>query len=271
MENGLYRPVMDENHHLVQSRKNPDRVRGLSRNADNKDQRIIEWEYVGTAEEIERTNLPYEENGLSPKEREIAEIIATAISTAIVESTVIIVEDIFIPWWKETGWPKLKEKGKFIYDVVTAKKTRAEILMEEANRTTEIDDHWDEISVRDLLLRYLENCDEDADGHIQNAVYHFLAFAKEIRYISINASRSEGAIDVDKAKAIEASFVAQVSSCLDNYLSHKTLLLDNHSSDIIFSCLGGGIKRDGVYLPVNKDKLMQRLCYEEETRDALER
>lgn len=47
MENVAYIPIMDDNkEHLLQSKSNPDRVRGLARDSDNKHQRIVEWKKV---------------------------------------------------------------------------------------------------------------------------------------------------------------------------------------------------------------------------------
>ena len=42
----LYRPILKDGDHLVQSTKNPDRVRGQSRDANNKNPDLIEWEPV---------------------------------------------------------------------------------------------------------------------------------------------------------------------------------------------------------------------------------
>lgn len=55
-----YKPIVKDGDHLVRSKKNPNRVRGQSRDADNKNPDIIEWEEVEidndskTREELER-------------------------------------------------------------------------------------------------------------------------------------------------------------------------------------------------------------------------
>lgn len=56
MKEKLYKPIKKDNEHLVKSRNNPDRVRGLTRDETNKNQNIIEWEEVetvSTREELE--------------------------------------------------------------------------------------------------------------------------------------------------------------------------------------------------------------------------
>ncbi len=65
-----YKPILKDGDHLVRSSKNPSRVRGQSRDADNKNPDIVEWEEV----EIEDNTsdyepIPYEERQvqLSPE------------------------------------------------------------------------------------------------------------------------------------------------------------------------------------------------------------
>ena len=49
-----YRPIIKDGDHLVQSKKNSNRVIGQTRNAENKNPDIIEWE------EVEDTDYEYE-------------------------------------------------------------------------------------------------------------------------------------------------------------------------------------------------------------------
>lgn len=49
-----YRPIIKDGDHLVQSKKNFNRVIGQTRNAENKNPDIIEWE------EVEDTDYKYE-------------------------------------------------------------------------------------------------------------------------------------------------------------------------------------------------------------------
>lgn len=46
MEKKYYRPILKEGNHLVRSSKNPARVRGQSRDANNKNPDIVEWEEI---------------------------------------------------------------------------------------------------------------------------------------------------------------------------------------------------------------------------------
>lgn len=46
MSDKYYKPILKDGDHLVRSSKNPNRVRGQSRDADNKNPDIVEWEEV---------------------------------------------------------------------------------------------------------------------------------------------------------------------------------------------------------------------------------
>lgn len=48
----LYRPVLKDGKHLDKSRKTPNRVRGVARDANNKNPDIIEWEEVEQEEQL---------------------------------------------------------------------------------------------------------------------------------------------------------------------------------------------------------------------------
>ena len=57
MSEKLYRPIIKEGDHLVRSSKNPERVRGQSRDSNNKNPDIIEWEEVEVEKSPSREEL----------------------------------------------------------------------------------------------------------------------------------------------------------------------------------------------------------------------
>lgn len=84
----LYRPINDEGErHLVQSRENPDRVIGQTRDKDNKNPDIIEWEPV------EVPNYKYELEKLAHDER-MAEIQARQSVTDTVTSIFNLIDTV---------------------------------------------------------------------------------------------------------------------------------------------------------------------------------
>ena len=60
MSEKLYRPIIKEGDHLVRSSKNPERVRGQSRDSNNKNPDIIELEEVEVEKSPSREELEYE-------------------------------------------------------------------------------------------------------------------------------------------------------------------------------------------------------------------
>ena len=84
----LYRPINDENErHLVQSRKNSGRVRGQTRDKDNKNPDIIEWEPVEVPDyECELEKLVHDER--------IAEIQARHSATDTVTSILNLIDTV---------------------------------------------------------------------------------------------------------------------------------------------------------------------------------
>ncbi len=87
----------------MRSSKNPERVRGQSRDADNKNPDIVEWEEI----EIEDNSydyepIPYEERQvqLSPEEERIAQAIGEALGAAIVAGAVWLIDNKVTPCYK---------------------------------------------------------------------------------------------------------------------------------------------------------------------------
>ena len=46
MREKLYKPIIKDGDHILHSKENPNRVRGLTRDKNNKNPSIIEWEEV---------------------------------------------------------------------------------------------------------------------------------------------------------------------------------------------------------------------------------
>ena len=81
----LYRPINDENErHLVQSRENPGRFRGQTRDKDNKNPDIIEWEPVEVPDyEYELEKLAHDERMAEIQARQSAADTVTSILNLI--------------------------------------------------------------------------------------------------------------------------------------------------------------------------------------------
>ena len=101
----LYRPILKDGDHLVKSKENEGRVRGISQDVNNKTTDIIEWEEV----EIENQTCNYEDESqhieLTPEQQQIAEMIGTAIAAGIIYGAGKFNEHIIQPWWHNSVQP----------------------------------------------------------------------------------------------------------------------------------------------------------------------
>lgn len=88
-----YRPIIKDGDHLVQSKKNSNRVIGQTRNAENKNPDIIEWE------EVEDTDYEYELAKIAHEER-MAEVRSRQ-STADVITSVLNLIDTTVTFFAE--------------------------------------------------------------------------------------------------------------------------------------------------------------------------
>ena len=85
-----YRPIIKDGDHLVQSKKNSNRVIGQTRNAENKNPDIIEWE------EVEDTDYEYELAKMAHEER-MAEVQSRQSTTDAITSALNLI-NVIIPF-----------------------------------------------------------------------------------------------------------------------------------------------------------------------------
>lgn len=95
----VYKPIVKDGDHLIRSKDNPDRVRGLTRDENNQNPDIIEWE-------------------------EFAQQVGEALGAAIVAGGILLFREVISPWWKNTAWPWVKEKGRGIKNAVSGKRSK---------------------------------------------------------------------------------------------------------------------------------------------------
>ena len=73
----VYKPIVKDGNHLLRSKDNPDRVRGLTRDENNQNPDIIEWEEydVDDLQSDDYAPYPYEEQRvqLTPEQEEFAQ------------------------------------------------------------------------------------------------------------------------------------------------------------------------------------------------------
>ena len=83
----VYKPIVKDGDHLIRSKDNPDRVRGLTRDENNQNPDIIEWEEydVDDLRSDDYDPYPYEERRvqLTPEQEEFAQQVGEALGAAI--------------------------------------------------------------------------------------------------------------------------------------------------------------------------------------------
>ncbi|MDO5399504.1 MAG: hypothetical protein Q4F17_00800 [Eubacteriales bacterium] len=259
----LYRPILSEGEHLLQSTKNPGRVRGLARDENNKNPDIIEWEKVDVSDyQYDGHQGNPQEAHLSPEEEELAEKIGVALAAA----SVWLFTQIVTPWWKSTAWPWIRRKGREIKSQFTKKPmTNTSIISsanpkefncESASASKQIDDTFEQF--------YFDMDKEEARQHMMKTIYHMLGLANEIRTISNARIREESKTDrvyLERTKASEQYLTAKVADCINKILSDESLMLDMSTSKSIFSLLGGGVHMNGEYIPVEIEQVNKALKY----------
>lgn len=161
----VYKPIMNTGDHLVQSKDNPDRVRGLTRDMNNQNPGIPEWEELDLEDLVpsQQEPEPYEPQPvqLTPEEEKLAKMAGEALGAAICRGTEILIKDVISPWWKNVAWPWIKDKGEILVAVLNNEKTKAEqIKMPEPKETRP--------TVPDVEIQTLENASTLKGSKIYN-------------------------------------------------------------------------------------------------------
>lgn len=268
MSEKYYRPILKDGDHLVRSSKNPDRVRGQSRDANNKNPDIVEWEEVEIEDysDYDYQPIPYEERQvqLSPEEERLAQEIGTALAAG----TVWILGNVVAPWWKRTAWPWIKGKVRETVSLIKGeKKLKAEQVLEAKKSQTvfsnstqlatvsaQIDDAFEQFRI--------DMDEEEAKQHILNILFHMLEIANEIRILSNAQIRRECENEeqyLERVNASEKFLTERVAMNLNRLLSDEKLAFDIKTSRELFGLMGGGVRLNGEYVPVEIPKVYEAI------------
>ena len=263
----VYKPIVKEGDHLIRSKDNPDRVRGLTRDENNQNPDIIEWEEydVDDLRSDDYESHPYEEwhVQLTPEQEKFAQQVGEALGTAIVVGGIYLFRNFIFPWWKNTAWPWVKEKIRSIKDTVSGRKKEKinkEIKAETAKETM-TDRHLAEVSSQiDKAFEqfYFEIDEDEAKVHMMRLVYHMLGMANEIRIICnarIRKDCESEELCIERQAEAEKVLSERVAVDLDRVLSNENLHLDLNTSRELFSLTGGGVRLSGEYVPVQAIKI----------------
>lgn len=234
---------------MVKSSKNPDRVRGQSRDADNKNPDIIEWEEVEIDTDVRsREELEYELEEMAYREREAEQ--EKALSTLNAINSGLNALNNLLEFLNEN--PEVVEAivvgGKHVKDFVSnssrklisgirdifsgKKKTKAEILLEakkKQNPTTETK------TVENIVVEKCEPLEEKEEMSIDEA----RALVLDILDNYINMKRNLERLS--KARINDADFpqidMNQVLAYMDTVVSKYPALMDEKNSSSVLDLL----------------------------------
>lgn len=267
MEKKYYKPIIKDGDHLVKSKSNPNRVRGLTRDKNNQNPDIIEWEEVEVDDLYDYSYNPdsYNQqcsNNAQELSEEDLERIATGIAVIVVGGAWLI-GDVIIPWWKAKAWPWLCVRGRDIKKLMSKKKNADNFYSKEETciQTIQLE------SVSDQIDKTFESCCydmsvEEAEKHIMNIINHMIGLANEIRIMSNVRIREESETEIiyiERQKAAEHFLAEKVAHNLNRLLADEKLCLDIPTSKEVFSLTGGGIRLNGEYVPVEVERIKDAL------------
>lgn len=95
----LYKPILKDGYHLVNSSENSNRVRGQARDKENKNPDIVEWEAVDVV-----------------SSKEMGEALAVAIIAAVAAGAGLyyVINNKVVPWWKSAALPWIKRRSDYV-------------------------------------------------------------------------------------------------------------------------------------------------------------
>ena len=260
----LYRPILKDGDHLVKSKENEGRVRGISQDVNNKTTDIIEWEEV----EIENQTCNYEDESqhieLTPEQQQIAEMIGTAIAARIIYGAGKFNEHIIQPWWHNSVQPWVNRKMSDVKQIFFGKTKVSKIVEEKmSNQTSMLVDV--EINAQiDIMIDQafdsikFDMSTEEAKKHIINLIYHILGIAYEIKILSnsrIADQFEDESMRLENQVKVEKFLAEKVANNINHLLSDESLQIDVSSSKQLSSLLGGGIRINQDYIPVETEKI----------------
>jgi hypothetical protein len=243
-------------------------VRGQSRDANNKNPDLIEWEPVEVEEQSDYEPIPYEERQvqLTPEE----ERLAREIGEALAAGTVWLIGNVVVPWWKKSAWPWVKGKFRDTVSIIKGetKIKAAQIVTEDKKQAEKKPVNASQLSsvssqIDSAFEQFQFDMDEnEAKEHMLKIVFHLLEIANEIRIMSNSQIKRECESEeqyLERVKASESYLTERVASNIDKLLSDDKLCIDVKTSKELFGLMGGGIRINGEYVPVELTKVHEAI------------
>lgn len=262
----VYKPILDDRSHLLRSTDNPNRVRGLSRDVNNQNPGIPEWEEYDL-DDLTKTecSLPAnsaENNQLTPEQQEIAVIVGVALAELTIRGGKWVYRKAVKPYWDKHCYPwLLQQKDKaaeWVRSKRNPKKSTTSIPTAFAEESyysiCDVSAQIDEV----LDQTVFELTEDEYNEHLMKLVYHMLGVVNEIRIISNARMRQVYTMDeiyLQKQQEVERFLADKVAAKLNQLLINKNLFLDINTSRELFMLTGGGVWMNNEYIPVQAEKI----------------
>ncbi len=242
----LYKPILKEGYHLVDSSKNSNRVRGQARDKENKNSDIVEWEVV---------------DAISSKEMGEALAVAIIAAAAAGAGLYYVINNKVVPWWKSTALPWIKRRSNYAISFFKGDKKNKSV------QSTNIIDKGKNIAELEMVSSQIDEAFEgiyiginetEVKQHLLKIIFHMLEIANEIRIISNAKIRRDNENEEDLRCRINASeklLANIVAYNLDRLLSDPKIDLNEKTSKRLFDLFGGGLITNGEYIPVEAKKV----------------
>lgn len=277
-EKKYYTPVIDDGEHLLQSRDNPNRYRGLSRDSENDNPGIPEWELLNEDELYERLKQerePYEyqnyddyygEYSVERDTHPIEDAAADAIAKLIFALGEAAIKELVIPWFKNTGIPWIKHKASEIKNTIFRKKrvdaTELSVVDQQA---LELKPDMEKIEEY-FNSQMIDMDEEEAQKHIFKIIYYMFGMAREISILSNARIKQESESEheyLQNKKEMQLLLSGIVTDKLNNLLSNDEFLIPIESSKQIYKLFDSGIRMNGEYIPIEPETT-RKLIYKEQ-------
>ena len=268
----VYKPILNDGSHLLRSTDNPDRVRGLSRDNNNQNPDIPEWEEYDLDDLMnpESTISPTLEDRvqLTPEQEQLAIIIGTFLANLAVKAGENLFQKVVKPWWDHTCYPWLLHKKTEAVDWIHQKIGTGKSVAETNHSSSKpLNTALEDVSAQlDAALDQLlfDLSEEEYKDHVMKLVYHMLGMANEIRIISHARIRKNCVSEefyIQCQQETEKFLAEKVAKKLNLLLSDKNLMLDLNTSRELFSLTGGGVWLNNEYVPVQPEKINAAIKY----------
>lgn len=249
----VYRPVLNDDEHLLRSSENPDRVRGLSRDESNENPNIPEWE------EVDIDELKDE----SPSATSNSDVNATAV-------TLLIGAGIAIGIGLSKAYPHVKKwvtetatpNAKHLWNKVRGKSDTVESSQANVS-VVEIEPETSKSTVLSMdtaFNEYKENISSaEAQKELLEAFFLYLASVQKMRRVAnANVVNAAGEI-VDGKTLIEALTSDVLIDSINDILRSNPKLISEQQIDVLSDVIGYKIFDGKEVMPISRKDLADGL------------